>query len=140
MPGPFASLEPSHASLTASDTLTTSTWNPWRGDIAQADFNLLVLGTSISWGQGLDKHEKFAHLVARALKRSRICTKPAIVSFAHSGACIWDGGYYQAFTPSFHLGNIPGASLNQRMRADILRLSPLMPALPGFITPSLVDT
>lgn len=266
MPYPFTTLNPAHAQLTATDTLTSSTWNPWRGDITQSDFNLLVLGTSISWGQGLDKHEKFAHLVALALTQSGLCSKPAIVSYAHSGACIWDGpakglrrqslasvaprsfeealrifkrdfprlapptrnrgegagecpsrpahiwlqaaaaanlfqrankrpdlilldggandfgfmaivgghtpgrvlteidniggamkslvdtiaahphlasrivvsGYYQAFTSTFHLGNIPGASLNQRMRADVLRLSPLMPALAGFITPSLV--
>jgi hypothetical protein len=268
MPLPFASLDPSFASLTATDTLTTSTWNPWRADIAQSDFNVLVLGTSISWGQGLDRHEKFAHLVALALQRSQVCARPAIVSFAHSGACIWDGppkglrkqaladfapksfdealrifkrdfprlapparnrgegagecpsrpahiwlqaaaaanlfkrankrpdlilldggandfgfmsivgpptpgqilteinnigsamqnliaaiaahphlsprivvsGYYQAFTSSFHVGNIPGASLHQRMRADILRLSPVLPTLTGFITPSLVDS
>lgn len=265
---PFTSLNPNFATLTASDTLTTSTWNPWRADIAQADFNLLVLGTSISWGQGLDRHEKFAHLVARALKRSGLTTRPAIVSFAHSGACIWDGppgglrnrtlasvaprsfdealrifrrdfprlapptrnrgegagecpsrpahiwlqaaaaanlfqranrrpdlilldggandfgfmaivgpptpgqilteinnvgtamqrlieaiaahphlgarivvsGYYQAFTSSFALSNLPGATHATRMPADIFRLSPLLPVLTGFINPSLIDS
>lgn len=72
------------------DPAAPAGWDPWRARPEDADFRVLVLGTSISWGQGLDRHEKFAHLVARAFARDGKITRPAIVSYAHSGACIWD--------------------------------------------------
>lgn len=73
-----------------ADPAAPQGWLPWRAQPEHADFRILVLGTSISWGQGLDRAEKFAHLVARAFAKDGRTSRPAIVSYAHSGACLWD--------------------------------------------------
>lgn len=70
-----------------------STHDPWHQtawqDPHKADFRILVLGTSISWGQGLLPEEKYAHLIAREIAVAGKCQRPAIVSYARSGARIW---------------------------------------------------
>ncbi|MBI3557921.1 MAG: SGNH/GDSL hydrolase family protein [Deltaproteobacteria bacterium] len=54
-------------------------------------FNLIVLGDSIAWGQGLQENEKYSTLVARALsaKMGNIGVYKEVV--AHSGAIIGGG-------------------------------------------------
>ncbi|MBI1949719.1 MAG: hypothetical protein HYS27_28790 [Deltaproteobacteria bacterium] len=90
---PLFASDPSDASLFdlvgAADPAAPQGWQPWSARPEDADFRILVLGTSISWGQGLDRAEKFAHLVARAFAKDGKTVRPAIVSYAHSGACIW---------------------------------------------------
>jgi len=53
--------------------------------------NLVVLGDSIQWGQGLSGADKMSTLLAKAWKQA---SGEAVVihSYAHSGADIWDDG------------------------------------------------
>jgi hypothetical protein len=58
--------------------------------LEDADYRIIVLGTSISWGQGLLPTEKFAFLVTKHLVDSGVCAAPALKNYAHSGATLWD--------------------------------------------------
>ena len=51
------------------------------------NFNIIVLGDSAIWGQGLLDSEKYATLVGDALK-TRLGRQVAVFNFAHSGAVI----------------------------------------------------
>ncbi len=53
-------------------------------------FRMAVIGTSISWGQGLDRDETFARLLASDIARLRN-EAVNLESYAHSGARIWRG-------------------------------------------------
>jgi hypothetical protein len=53
---------------------------------------MLVLGDSISWGQGLDEAHKSSALLARAWSAALGDELLDVVRFAHSGADIWDDG------------------------------------------------
>lgn len=53
---------------------------------------MLVLGDSIAWGQGLAENEKASTLLAGVWRANRGGTNVRVHRFAHSGADIWDDG------------------------------------------------
>ena len=51
-------------------------------------FNVVVLGTSISWGQGLNPEEKYAEILRCNLEAAR-GESVTVGNYAHSGAKLW---------------------------------------------------
>lgn len=53
--------------------------------------NMVVLGDSIQWGQGLSGQHKMSHLLAETW-RARTGEEVLVHTYAHSGADVWDDG------------------------------------------------
>ncbi|CAM4441920.1 lysophospholipase L1-like esterase [Paenibacillus endophyticus] len=56
-------------------------------------FHMLVIGDSVSWGQGMQEHEKFYSLVGAAIQANNGNIKQYTSVLAHSGATIGDGDF-----------------------------------------------
>lgn len=54
-------------------------------------YHMLVIGDSVSWGQGMQEHEKFYSLVGAAIQAKNGNIKQYTSVLAHSGATIGDG-------------------------------------------------
>ncbi|WP_051250834.1 SGNH/GDSL hydrolase family protein [Paenibacillus harenae] len=54
-------------------------------------YHMLVIGDSVSWGQGMQEHEKFYSLVGAAIQANNGNIKQYTSVLAHSGATIGDG-------------------------------------------------
>src|SRR5918999_1774692 len=63
---------------------------PFASAFAQGErpFEMLVLGDSVMWGQGLREEEKFYTKVREALEREVVCRKVNLRVLAHSEATI----------------------------------------------------
>ncbi len=76
---------------------------PAKVRIRLGPFNVVVLGDSVAWGQGLAEGHKFSNLVARALE-AELGTPVRVVVTAHSGANVrppvgWSLGDEERLTP-----------------------------------------
>jgi hypothetical protein len=60
----------------------------WAGPAQERPFEMLVLGDSVMWGQGLREEEKFYTKVKEALEREIVCRRVNLRVLAHSEATI----------------------------------------------------
>lgn len=60
----------------------------WHGPAQERPFEMLVLGDSVMWGQGLKEEEKFYTKVKEALEGEIVCRRVSLRVLAHSEATI----------------------------------------------------
>lgn len=109
-PGKPSSKAVSGAASAATEA-ASDTWSPeplpptdeiWTRDLADpgTDLRIAVLGTSVSWGQGLWPKDKACVRCARILMKNGGFTKAAVASYAQSGATLWAASQTQPLEKS----------------------------------------
>ncbi|MFD2611598.1 IPT/TIG domain-containing protein [Paenibacillus gansuensis] len=93
----FTLVRPSDTELNASGERVTLKVRFTDGTISNMmqleldTYHMLVIGDSVSWGQGMQEHEKYYSLVGAAIQANNGNLKQYTSVLAHSGATIGDG-------------------------------------------------
>ena len=87
-----------------------------------ASFNVLVLGDSISWGQGLRKEQKISSLMTEEIRRVNGDAVATIVNYARSGSVLTSGLTPPPIRLDFNLenerGEVPNTNVSVNKQID----------------------